>query len=65
MPACKAYELTLIIELIVWKDLTRKQQKSSDCVYMQVYMCILAFTWLANKSTHSALHAVHKPIGNQ
>ena len=44
MPARTAYGQTLIIELMVLENLTRKQQKSSYCVFMQAYIC--AF-WLS------------------
>ena len=57
MPACTAYEQTLIIELIVLKRSIKETAKIIIlCVHSGLYMCILAFTWLANKSTHSALH---------
>ena len=64
MPACSAYELTLIIELIVLERSNKETAKIIIlCVHAGLYMCILAFTWLANKSTHSALHEVQTHIG--
>ena len=50
MLACTAYELTLIIKLIV---LERSNTETAKIV-IAAYMCILAFTWLANsKNRHT------------
>ena len=46
MPTCIAYELTLIIELIVLVKSKQETAKSVILCVMQAYMCILAFTWL-------------------
>ena len=64
MPACTAYELTLIIIFIVLERSNKEIAKIAIlCVHAGLDMCILAFTWLANKSTHSALQEVQTPIG--
>ena len=64
MPACTADEQSLIIELIVLKRSIKETAKIIIlCVHAGLYMCILAFIRLANKSTHSALHEGQTHIG--
>ena len=53
MPACTAYELTLIIELLLLERSNKETAKIVIlCVHACLYMCTLAFPWFANKSTH-------------
>ena len=45
--SCTAYGLTLIIKLIVLEKSKHETAKFAiHVVFMQAYMCILAFTWL-------------------
>ena len=59
MPTYTAYELTLIIELMVY-------EKSNQETAKLIILCVhagLAYMYLAwNKSSHSALHEVNMPI---
>ena len=62
MPTYTAYELTLIIELIVLEKYKQETAKLAIlCVHAGLYVHFgIYLAW--NKSSHSALHEVNMPI---
>ena len=62
MPACIAYELTLIIGLIIFVKSKQETAKSVImCVYAGLYVHFgIHLAW--NKSPHSSLNETNTPI---